>query len=61
MVVINIHHGLLQFRQLPLGVVSAPGIFQIDGLPPQQNPLSSCILEYPVVGKSEKDNFAVLE
>ena len=63
LVVINTHQSLFQYRQLPIGVASAPGIFQsvmeclFNGIPRVTVYLDDIL----VTGKSEGDHLATLE
>ena len=63
LIIINTHRGLFQYKRLPLGVASAPGIFQrvmdslLTGIPGVTVYLDHIL----VTGKTEEDHLSALE
>ena len=63
LVVINTHRGLFQYKRLPFGVASVPGIFQrvMDSLLTGIPGVTVYLDDILVMGKTEEDHLSALE
>ena len=63
LVIINTHRGLFQYKRLPFGVASAPGIFQrvMDSLLTGIPGVTVYLDDILVTGKTEEDHLSALE